>query len=96
MLNNQLLSLKIVINNSPAICFLDIGATYSFLLADWCQANSLEFDSTEYFIVYLADGQGVSAVKNIKFIVDLGPKKTVLTFSMLQCDIPYVLGNSFP
>ena len=60
MLNNQLLSLKTVFNDSPATCLLDNGATHIFLSADWCKANSLKVDSTEHFSVYLADGQEVS------------------------------------
>ena len=95
MLNNQLLSLKTVINDSPATCLLDSGATYNFLSADWCKANGLKFDSTEYFSIYLADRQEVSAVEKVKCFVDLGPMKTTLTFHVLQCDIPCVLGIPF-
>ena len=95
MLNNQLLSLKTVINDSPATCLLDSGATHNFLSADWCKANGLQFDSTEHFSVRLADGQEVSAVGKVKCFVDLGPMKTALTIHVLQCDIPCVLGIPF-
>ena len=57
MLNNQLLSLMTVINDSPATCLLDNYATHSFLSADWCQANGLKFDFSKHFSVYLADKQ---------------------------------------
>ena len=95
MPNNQLLSFKTVINDSPAICFLDSGATHNFLSADWCKANSLKVDSNELFSVHLADGQEVSAVGKVKCFVDLGPINTALTIHVLQCDIPCVLGISF-
>ena len=95
MLNNQLLSLKTVINDSPATCLLDSGATLKFLSADWCKANSLKLDSTEHFSVYLVDVQEVPTVGKVKCFVDLGPMKTALTFYMLQCDIPCVLGIEF-
>ena len=91
MLNNQLLSLKTVINNSTATCLLDSGETQDFLSADCCQANSLEFNSTEHFSIYLADKQEVSAVGKVKCFVYLGPMRTVLTFHVLQCDISCVL-----
>ena len=90
MLNNQLLSLKTVINDSPATCLLDSGATHNFLSVDWCKANGLKFDSTKHFYVYLADRQEVSAVIKVKFFVDLGPMKTALTFHVLECDIPCI------
>ena len=95
MLNNQLLSLKTVINDCPATCLLDSGATHKFLSADWCKVNGLKFDSTEHFSVCLANRQEVSAEEKVKCFVDLGPMKTVLTFHMLQCDIPCVLGIPF-
>ena len=56
ILNNQLLSLRTVINDSPATCLLDNGVTHNFLASDWCQANGLLVNSTEHFSVYLADG----------------------------------------
>ena len=65
-LNNQMLSLKIVINDSLATCLLDSGATHSFFSADWCKTNGLKLDSTEHFSVRLADEQEVSAVRKIK------------------------------
>ena len=95
MLNNQLLSLKTVINDSPTTCLLDSSATHSFLSADWCKTNGLKFDSTEHFSVHLADRQKVSAVGKIKGFVDLSLMKTSLTFHVLQCDIPCVLGIPF-
>ena len=95
LLNNQLLSLKTIINDSPAICLLDSGATHSFLSADWCQANGLKFDSTKHFSVYLADEQEISAVGKVKCFVDLGPIKTALTFHMIQCNILCILGILF-
>ena len=52
MLNNQLLSLKTVINDGSATCLLDSGATHNFLPADWCQANGLKLDSIEHFSIY--------------------------------------------
>ena len=55
ILNNQLLSLKTVINDSPATSLLDSGATHIFLSADWCKANGLKIDSTEHFSVCLAN-----------------------------------------
>ena len=96
MLNNQLLSLKTIINDSPATCLLDSGAIYNFLSADWCKANGLKFDFMEHFSVCLVDRQEVSAVENVKCFVYLGHMKTALiTFHMLQCDIPCVLGILF-
>ena len=95
MLNNQLLSLKTVINDSPATCLLDSGATHNFLSADWCKANSLKFDSTEHFSVYLADEKKVSAMGKVKHFVDLGPMKTALIFYVLQYDIPCIWGFYF-
>ena len=95
MLNNQLLSLKTVINDNPATCLLDSGATHNFLSADWYKANGLKFDSTEHFSVYLAFGQEVTAVRKFKCFVDLDPIKTALAFYVLQCDIPRVLGIPF-
>ena len=91
MLNNQLLSLNTVINDSPATCLLDSGTTHNFLSADWCKVNCLKFDSTEHFSVCLADRQEVSAVGKVKCFVNLGPMKTALTFHVLQCDIPCVI-----
>ena len=91
ILNNQLLSLKTIINDSPATFLLDSGATHNFLSADWSKANGLKVDSTEQFSIYLADRQEVSAVGKIKCFVDLGPMKTALTFHVLQCDILCVL-----
>ena len=61
MLKNKLLSLKTAINDGPATCLLDSGAAHNFLSVDWCQANGLEFDSTEHFSLYSADVQEVSA-----------------------------------
>ena len=55
MLNNQLLSLKTIINDSPGNCLLDRGVTDNFLSTDCCQANSLKSDSTKHFSVCLAD-----------------------------------------
>ena len=95
ILNNQLLSLKTLTNDSPAIFLLDSSTTHNFLSADWCQDNGLKLDSTGHIAVYLADRKKVSAVGKAKCFVDLGPIKTVLTFHMLQCDIPCVLGIPF-
>ena len=95
MLSNQLLSLELMINDSSATCLLDSGASHNFLSLDWCQANGLRWDSAEQFGVHLADGQEVPAVGKVKCFVDLGPMKTALTFHVLQCDIPCVLGIPF-
>ena len=95
MLNNQLLSLKTVINNSPATYLSGSCATHNFFSADWCKANGLKFDSTEHLSVRLADRQEVSAVGKFNCFEDLGPMKTAFTFHMLQCDILCVLGIPF-
>ena len=95
MLNNQLLSLNTVINDSPANCLLYSGAIHNFLSADWCQANGSEFNSTKHFSVYLADEQEVSSVGKVKCFVDLGPMKTALSFYVLRCDILCVLRIPF-
>ena len=83
MLNNQLLSLKTVINDSPAICLLDSGATHNLLSAGWCKVNGLKLNFTEHFSICLADRQVVSTVGKVKCFVDLGPMKTALIFHML-------------
>ena len=95
MLSNQLLSLKTIINDIPATCLLDSGATHNFLSADWCQANDLKFDSIEYFSIHLPDRKEVSPVGKVKSFVDLSPMKTVLSFYMLQCNIPCVWAIPF-
>ena len=96
ILDKQLLSLKTVINDSPATCLLDSGATHNFFSADWCKANGLKVDSTEHFSVYLVDGQEVSAVGKAKCFVDLGPMKTALTFSCATMWYPMCFGDSIP
>ena len=94
-LNNQLLSLKTIVNDSPATCLLDSGATHNFLSADWCQANGLKSVSTEHFSLHLVDRQEVSAVGKAKCFADLGPIKTFLTFQVLHYNIPCFLGIKF-
>ena len=41
ILHNQLLSLKSVINDSPATRLLNSGETHNSLSEDWCQAIGL-------------------------------------------------------
>ena len=91
MLNNQLLSLKTAINDSPATCLLDSGAAHNFLSADWCQTNGLKLDSTEHFSIHLADGQEVSSVGKVRCFMHFGATKTAFTFHVLQYDIPCIL-----
>ena len=95
VLNNQMLSLKTVINDCPATCLLDSGATHTFWSIDWCKACGLKVDSIEYFSIHLSDEQKVSDEGKVKCFVDLGPMKTTLTFHVLQCDILCVLGIPF-
>ena len=70
----------------------------TFLSADWCRANGLKFDSTEHFSIYLADGQEISAMGEVKCFVDLGPIKTeyyrmVLGYNPLLSCLEEVLGT---
>jgi len=95
MLSNQLLSLDTTIGDRQATCLLDSGASHNFLSADWCQVGGLVYESSKHFDVRLADGQEVPAIGKIRCLVDLGPMKTALTFHVLQCDIPCVLGIPF-
>ena len=43
----------------------------------------------------LADGLEVPAVGKVCCFVDLGPMKTALTFYVLDCNVPCVLGIPF-
>ena len=96
MLNNQLLSLKTVINDSPATFLLDSGATHNFLSADWCKANGLKFDSTEHFSVHLADRQEVSAVGKVKVLCGFKPYENCINFSCATMWYPMCFGDSIP
>ena len=72
-----------------------VGHHLNFLALDWCQKNKLKVENGETFGVWLADGLEVPAVSKVRCFVDLGPIKTALTFYVLDCNIPCVLGIPF-
>ena len=94
-LHNQLITLKTTICGKSAECLLDSGASHNFLALDWCQKNELKVENGETFGVRLADGLEVPAVGKVHCFVDLGPMKTALTFYVLDCNVPCVLGIPF-
>ena len=94
-LHNQLITLKTTICGKLAECLLDSGASHNFLALDWCQKNELKVENGETFGVWLADGLEVPAVGKVYCFVDLGPMKTALTFYVLDCNVPCVLGIPF-
>ena len=94
-LHNQLITLKTTICGKSAECLLDSGASHNFLALDWCQKNELKVENGETFGVWLADGLEVPAVGKVRCFVDLGQMKTALTFYVLDCNVPCVLGIPF-
>ena len=94
-LHNQLINLKTTICGKSAECLLDSGALHNFLALDWCQKNELKVENGETFEVQLADGLDVPAFGKVHCFVDLGSMKTALTFCVLDCNLPCVLGIPF-
>ena len=95
VLNESLLTLRTLVDGKFADCLLDSGALHNFLSVNWCESNGLEYEKGKWFSVQLADGQEVPAVGKLCCLVDLGPMKTVLTFYILDCNVPCVLGLPF-
>ena len=93
--NELLLMLRTLVDGKFADCLLDSGALHNFLSVNWCESNGLEYKQGKWFSVQLADGQEVPAGGKLYCLVDLGPMKTVLTFYILDCNVPCVLGLYF-
>ena len=68
------------------------GALHELFSVNWCEQNGLKHEQGKWFSVLLADGQEVSAVGKLRCLVYLGPIKTVLTFHVLYCNVPCILG----
>ena len=95
VLNELLIKLRTLVDRKSAVCLLDSGALHNFFSVNWCEQNGLEYKEGKWFSVQLADGQEVPAVGKLCCLVDLGPMKTALTFYVLDCNIPCVLGLPF-
>ena len=95
VLNESLIKLRTLVDGKSAVCLLDSGVSHNFFSVNWCEQNGLEYKQGKWFSVQLADGQEVPAVGKLHCLVDLGPMKTALTFYVLDCNIPCVLGLPF-
>ena len=95
VLNDSLITLRTLVAGKSADCLLDSGASHNFLSASWCRDNSLEFEEGDWFSIKLTDGQEVPAIGKVRSFVDLGPMTTALTFYVLDCNVPCVLGIPF-
>ena len=95
VLDESLINLRTLVAGKSTDCLLDSGASHNFLSVEWCKENSIEYESGDWFSVRLADGQEVPVVAKLRCFVDLGPMKTALTFYILDCSVPCVLGLPF-
>ena len=95
-LRNQLISLKTSIGSKSDECLLDSGVSHNFLALDWYYKNVLKVENGEIFRIWLADRLEVCAIGKACCFVDLGPMKTAITFYVLDCNVPCVLGIPFP
>ena len=57
--------------------------------------NGLEYEWGKCCSFQLADGQEIPAISKLYCFVDLVPMKTALTFHVLDCNIPCILGLTF-
>ena len=74
---------------------MDSGALHNLLALDWCYKNDLKLKNGETFGLWLADRLEVPTVGKVCCFIDLGPMKIALTFYVLDCNIPCVLGIPF-
>ena len=95
VLNELLVKLRMLVDRKSAVHLLDNGASHNFFSVNWCEQNGLEYKEGKWFSIQLVDEQEVPAVGKLYCLVDLGPIKTELTFYILYCNIPCVLGLSF-
>ena len=95
VLNESLINLRTLVAGKSVDCLLDSGASHNFVSIEWCKQNALEYKKGDWFSVQLADGQEVPAVGRLCCFVDLGPLEIALTFYVLDCNVPCVLGLPF-
>ena len=56
---------------------------------------SLKVENGKIFGVQLADGLKVPAVGKMRCFIDLEPMKIAITFYVLDCNVPCILGILF-
>ena len=95
VLNELSIKLMTLVDGKSATCLLDSWASHNFFYANCCEQNGLEYKQGKRFSIRLADKQEVLTVGKLYCLVDLGSMKTALTFYILNCNIPCVLGLPF-